>query len=94
MSVIGLAAIILESLRIKTGFLIVGQREYEKHQISALAWGAVSIALTIIALSPRERTGDTHAGWMTIPIILFKYIDDFPYPTAYIKNRTFIYRIF
>ena len=69
-SAIGIAAIILESLRIKTGFLIVGQREYEKHQISALAWGAVSIALTIIALSPWEGSGDTHAGWLTIPIIL------------------------
>ena len=67
---IGIAAIILESLRIKTGFLIVGQREYEKHQTSALAWGAVSIALTIIALSPWEGSGTTHAGWLTVPIIL------------------------
>jgi hypothetical protein len=67
---IGITAIILESLRMKTGFLIVGQREYEKHQTSALAWGAVSIALTIIALSPWEGSGDTHAGWLTVPIIL------------------------
>ena len=69
-SMFGLVAIILESLRIKFGILIVGQREYEKHQTSALAWGAVSIALTIIALSPWEGSGDTHAGWLTIPIIL------------------------
>ena len=67
---IGITAIILESLRMKTGFLIVGQREYENHQTSALAWGAVSIALTIIALSPWEGSGDTHAGWLTVPIIL------------------------
>ena len=69
-SVVGFAAIILESLRIKFGILIVGQREYEKHQTSALAWGALSIVLTIVALSPWEGSGDTHAGWLTIPIIL------------------------
>ena len=69
-SMFGLVAIILESLRIKFGILIVGQREYEKHQTSALAWGALSIALTIVALTPWEGSGDTHAGWLTIPIIL------------------------
>jgi hypothetical protein len=69
-SLFGVAAIILEIFRMKFGILIVGQREYEKHQTSALAWGAVSIALTIIALSPWEGSGDTHAGWLTIPIIL------------------------
>ena len=69
-SLFGVAAIILEIFRMKFGILIVGQREYEKHQTCALAWGAVSIALTIIALSPWEGSGDTHAGWLTIPIIL------------------------
>ena len=69
-SLFGVVAIILEIFRMKFGILIVGQREYEKHQTSALAWGAVSIALTIIALSPWEGSGDTHAGWLTIPIIL------------------------
>tara|TARA_B100001179_G_C18421850_1_gene330649 strand:+ start:23 stop:664 length:642 start_codon:yes stop_codon:yes gene_type:complete len=69
-SVVGVAAIILESLRIKFGILIVGQREYEKHQTSALAWGTLSIVLTLVALSPWEGSGDTHAGWLTIPIIL------------------------
>ncbi len=69
-SLFGVAAIILEIFRMKFGILIVGQREYEKHQTSALAWGTVSIALTLIALSPWEGSGDTHAGWLTIPIIL------------------------
>tara|TARA_B110001454_G_scaffold139585_1_gene129649 strand:- start:1193 stop:1834 length:642 start_codon:yes stop_codon:yes gene_type:complete len=69
-SLFGVVAIIFEIFRMKFGILIVGQREYEKHQTSALAWGAVSIALTIIALSPWEGSGDTHAGWLTIPIIL------------------------
>ena len=69
-SLFGVVAIILEIFRMKFGILIVGQREYEKHQTSALAWGAVAIALTIIALSPWEGSGDTHAGWLTIPIIL------------------------
>ena len=66
----GIAAIIMESLRMKFGIIIVGQREYEKHQISALAWGAVSIVLTIVALSPWEGSGDIHAGWLATPIIL------------------------
>jgi hypothetical protein len=69
-SLFGVSAIILEAFRMKFGILIVGQREYEKHQTSALAWGAVSIALTLVALSPWEGSGDTHAGWLTIPIIL------------------------
>lgn len=69
-SILGFTAIILELFRIKFGILIVGQREYEKHQTSALAWGTLSIILTLVALSPWEGSGDTHAGWLTIPIIL------------------------
>ena len=75
-SMFGLVAILLESLRIKFGILIVGQREYEKHQTSALAWGALSIVLTLVALSPWEGSGNTHAGWLTIPIILSLALGD------------------
>ena len=39
----GIILLILEGLRIRFGILIFGQREYEKHQISAVAWGALSI---------------------------------------------------
>jgi len=58
-----------ELIRMKSGILIVGQREYEKHQFSALSWGAMSIAITIIVLSPWVGTGDQHAGWLVYPII-------------------------
>ena len=63
-------AIATELLRIKFGIIIVGQREYEKNQFSALGWGATSIALTIVALSYLDVPDDTHPGWLTIPIIL------------------------
>ena len=66
----GLIAVVVESLRIRFGIVIVGQREYERQQISALAWGTISISLAIVALAPWEGTGDTHAGWLTIPLIL------------------------
>jgi len=67
---VGISAFILELLRMKFGILIVGQRHYEKHQFSALAWGAISIALTFVALSPWVGANGTHPGWLTIPIIL------------------------
>ena len=66
----GIVAFSLELLRIKFGIIIVGQRHYEKHQFSALGWGATSIALAIVALSPWVGPTDTHPGWLTIPIIL------------------------
>ena len=66
----GIILLILEGLRIRFGILIFGQREYEKHQISAVAWGALSISLTFVALSKWEGTDVNHAGWLTIPIIL------------------------
>jgi len=68
-AMLGFVAFFAELLRMKWGILIVGQREYEKHQFSALAWGAVSIALTIVALSPWSGSADQHAGWLVYPII-------------------------
>ena len=63
-------AIVAELLRIKFGIIIVGQREYEKNQFSALGWGATSIALAIVALSYLDVPNGAHPGWLTIPIIL------------------------
>jgi len=59
--------IIIEIIRIKLGIIIVGQREYEAKQVSALAWGAVAVCLTLI-LAPQEGEG-LEAGKYTIPII-------------------------
>lgn len=67
--VIAVAAlfIVIEVIRIKFGIIIVGQREYEAKQVSALAWGAVAVCLTLI-LAPQEGEG-LEAGKYTIPII-------------------------
>tara|TARA_B110000438_G_C15787066_1_gene638904 strand:+ start:678 stop:1319 length:642 start_codon:yes stop_codon:yes gene_type:complete len=68
-AMLGVLAICLELMRMKFGILIVGQREYEKHQFSALAWGAISITLTLVVLSPWAGTGSQHAGWLVYPIV-------------------------
>ena len=48
-----LIALILESLRLKMGITIFGQRDYEAKQISALAWGAVGIGFVLLIV-PHE----------------------------------------
>jgi len=42
--------ILIEAIRLKLGFTIFGQRDYEAKQVSALAWGGIAIGLTLIAL--------------------------------------------
>ncbi len=37
--------VFLESARLKHGGLFFGQRPYERHQVSAVAWGAISLLL-------------------------------------------------
>ncbi len=66
----GIGFLILEMIRIRFGILIFGQREYEKNQISAVAWGALSISLTFVALSKWEAGHGDHDGWLVIPIVL------------------------
>ena len=43
-SAVGISLLVFEMVRIRFGILIFGQREYEKNQISALAWGSLSIS--------------------------------------------------
>ena len=43
-----------EATRLKFGFTIYGQREYEARQISALGWGAFGIGLVFL-LAPTEE---------------------------------------
>lgn len=47
-SAVVLILITAEAVRLKIGFTIVGQREYEAHQISALAWGAIGVGLVLL----------------------------------------------
>ena len=48
-----LIALILESLRLKMGITIFGQRDYEAKQVSALAWGAVGVGFVLLIV-PHE----------------------------------------
>ncbi|HJO42060.1 MAG TPA: hypothetical protein QF508_01485 [Candidatus Thalassarchaeaceae archaeon] len=64
---VGIAFVIIEAIRINFGIIIVGQREYEANQVSALAWGAIAVCLTLI-IAPQEGEG-LEAGKFTIPII-------------------------
>ena len=59
--------VVLEAIRVKFGIVIVGQREYEAQQISALGWGAFAVCLALI-IAPQEGDG-LEAGKFTIPLI-------------------------
>jgi len=69
-SAVGISLLVFEMVRIRFGILIFGQREYEKNQISALAWGSLSISVTFVALHGWSGGIDVHEGWLTIPIVL------------------------
>ncbi len=68
-SVICVLILVTEAVRLRTGIVIVGQREYESSQISALAWGALAVALAIL-IAPEGENGGMGAGKYGAPIIL------------------------
>ena len=68
-SVICVLILVTEAVRLRTGIVIVGQREYESSQISALAWGALAVALAIL-IAPEGENGGMEAGKYGAPIIL------------------------
>ena len=68
-SVICILILVIELVRLKTGIVIVGQREYESSQISALAWGALAVTLAIL-IAPDGDNGTMEAGKYGAPIIL------------------------
>ena len=47
-SAVILIAVLGESLRLRMGWTIVGQRSYEAKQVSALAWGALGVGLVFL----------------------------------------------
>ena len=63
-----IAILMLEALRLKLGIVIIGQREYEANQISALAWGGFAVALALL-ISPDDGKTGLDAGLYGIPII-------------------------
>lgn len=68
-SAICILILVTELVRLRTGIVIVGQREYESSQISALAWGALAVALAIL-IAPDGDNGTMEAGKYGAPIIL------------------------
>ena len=53
-SIVIILAIIGESIRLKMGLVVFGQREYEAEQISALAWGGFSVGLVLLMFPEPE----------------------------------------
>jgi len=49
-----LLMITAEAVRLKFSITIFGQREYEAHQVSALAWGAIGIGLALL-MAPKAE---------------------------------------
>jgi len=74
-ALIGLIYALVEAVRLKFGITIVGQREYEAHQVSALFWGVISIVIAIIVLEPHHPAGVAH-GWLGYPLIISLAIGD------------------
>jgi hypothetical protein len=68
-SAICILILVIEAVRLRTGIVIVGQREYESRQISALAWGSLAVALALL-IAPEGGKGGMKAGIYGTPIIL------------------------
>ena len=68
-SVVCILILVIEAIRLRTGFVIIGQREYESKQISALAWGALAVALALL-ISPEGDGDGMEAGLYGAPIVL------------------------
>ncbi len=69
-SAIGLLIILAEAIRLHFGITIVGQREYEAKQISALAWGSTSVVLVLITMENWPIPTSAEDGWLAYPLIL------------------------
>lgn len=67
--------LVIELVRLKTGIVIVGQREYESNQISALAWGTIAVALALL-IAPEGDGSGIESGIYGIPLILGMTIVD------------------
>ncbi|HIO93894.1 MAG TPA: hypothetical protein EYN46_00815 [Candidatus Poseidoniales archaeon] len=71
-SVMILIVIIGESIRLKLGVAIFGQREYEARQVSALAWGAIGIAICVLVAPEVGKFGAAYG----MPLILCLVLGD------------------
>ena len=69
MSLTCVAILLVEAIRLKSGIVIVGQREYEASQISAMAWGTFAVSIALLMAPTMGRDG-IQAGVFGVPIIL------------------------
>ena len=70
-SYVFLMILVIETIRLRLGIVIVGQREYESKQISALAWGAFAVCLTLLitGMEPFSSGTGIKSGIYGIPLI-------------------------
>ena len=67
-SLVCILIMVIEAIRLRTGIVIIGQREYESRQISALAWGTLSVSLALLISTDYDLNG-IESGLYGIPII-------------------------
>lgn len=67
-----MGVLLAEFIRLKLGITIIGQRRYESEQISALAWGALSIGLACL-IAPHVGQNEAAYG---MPLILCLVLGD------------------
>ncbi|MEC8720823.1 MAG: hypothetical protein VXX50_00160 [Candidatus Thermoplasmatota archaeon] len=65
-SIVAFIFLLTEIIRLKMGFVVFGQRDYESKQISAFFWGGSSVCLVLI-LSPEVGIQNSAFGF---PLIL------------------------
>ena len=70
-SYVFILVLVIETVRLRFGIVIVGQREYESKQISAFAWGAfaVCLALLVTGMEPFASGSGIKSGIYGIPLI-------------------------
>lgn len=73
-SLVCISILIIEALRLRFGIVIIGQREYESNQISALAWGALAVSLALLIAPQKGELME--AGLYGAPIIFGMTIVD------------------
>ena len=65
-SVVAFTFLLIEIVRLRMGFVVFGQRDYESEQISAFFWGGFSVCLVLL-LSPEVGIQNSAFGF---PLIL------------------------
>ncbi|MFL2977297.1 MAG: hypothetical protein ACJZ49_07110 [Candidatus Thalassarchaeaceae archaeon] len=65
-SIVAFIFVLIEIVRLRMGFVVFGQRDYESEQISAFFWGGFSVCLVLI-ISPEVGIQNSAFGF---PLIL------------------------